>query len=406
MPAHRKHEYIQGQYFRWRLFRRNGVWYADGRFEELNLGKHSLGTRDKADALSQLRKLDFTKAFEHGFARDIGVDLDNRLDINQGWEMYLEHCDRPEVMGGVCRKTLNKYKRSRELHCQFCNQQRIRYWNDFGQDELNRYGRSLDPRFAARSLYFELTEIKTVINWLTEAQHLPRETRFRLRLRRPDGTDRYCYTQEQVVAMIQNCDENVALHWLRDIIVVLACTGLRISELVSLRWSDLDIESCTIRLTDERASKRRTDMGSERRMKGRRGRLIPMHPEVKALAKTLPRRLHGRVLCGPRGGKIKADRARETFVARVITPLSEQYPTPENEIGFAHARFHSFRHYFISQAFLNGATEGEIMEWVGHRDSKTVALYRHLRNEESQRRMRQINFVRPQAQPDVPAPAT
>jgi hypothetical protein len=33
------------------------------------------------------------------------------------------------------------------------------------------------------------------------------------------------------------------------------------------------------------------------------------------------------------------------------------------------------------------------MEWLGHRDSKMVAHYRHLRDEDSQRKMQQIDFL-------------
>jgi len=127
-----------------------------------------------------------------------------------------------------------------------------------------------------------------------------------------------------------------------------------------------------------------------------------LHPDVKSVLEALPIQSHGRALQGPQGGKINVDRTREKFVRSVINPLSEQFTTPTGEVGFKHARFHSFRHYFISQAFVCGATEAEIMEWVGHRDSKTVAIYRHLRNEDAQRRMRQINFVRPVVTPDGP----
>jgi integrase len=127
-----------------------------------------------------------------------------------------------------------------------------------------------------------------------------------------------------------------------------------------------------------------------------------MHPEVKLLLGQLTRPQHGNVLSGPTGRKIREDRIREKFVDLVIEPLSEQYPTLDGEIGIEHARFHSFRHYFISQAFISGATEGEIMDWVGHRDSKTVSIYRHLRNEDAQRRMQLINFIRAEAELDGP----
>ena len=64
--------------------------------------------------------------------------------------------------------------------------------------------------------------------------------------------------------------------------------------------------------------------------------------------------------------------------------------------------FQSFRPFFVSQAFTAGATEAEIMSWVGHRDSRTVALYRHPGNRNVQRKMQQINFIRPDMKPDGP----
>jgi integrase len=66
---------------------------------------------------------------------------------------------------------------------------------------------------------------------------------------------------------------------------------------------------------------------------------------------------------------------------------------PAGETGFEHGRLHSFRHFFCSQAFLDGASEGEIREWLGHADSRMVEHYRHLRGDDAQRKMAQIDFL-------------
>src|SRR5437773_5840771 len=83
------------------------------------------------------------------------------------------------------------------------------------------------------------------------------------------------------------------------------------------------------------------------------------------------------------------------FKNGVIEPLKPNYPTPAGEIGFEHGRLHSFRHFFCSQAFLHGASEGEIREWLGYADSKMVEHYRHLRNDDAQRKMGKISFLTP-----------
>jgi integrase len=143
---------------------------------------------------------------------------------------------------------------------------------------------------------------------------------------------------------------------------------------------------------DERASSRKTKAGTARTTKGRRSRVIPIHPELTKLMTALERRADGRVHAA-RGGVLRPDNARAILIRDVVAPLSVKFPTPIDEIGFGSVRFHSLRHYFCSQCFLGGASEGEIREWMGHRDSKIVELYRHLRREEALRKMQQIDFV-------------
>ena len=142
-------------------------------------------------------------------------------------------------------------------------------------------------------------------------------------------------------------------------------------------------------------------MGNARRTKGRRSRALPIHRQLREVLEGLETQPDGRLLHGPRGGKLKPDTVRRILIRDVLEPLKEKFPTPEGEIGFEHGRLHSFRHYFVSQSFRSGASEGEIMEWVGHRDSKMVAHYRHLKNEDSQRKMQQINFLGTRESPDV-----
>jgi integrase len=94
-----------------------------------------------------------------------------------------------------------------------------------------------------------------------------------------------------------------------------------------------------------------------------------------------------------RGGRLRPNNVLHVFVRNVIEKLKEKFPTPPGETGFEHGRLHSFRHFFVSQAFLGGASEGEIREWVGHADSKMLEHYRHLGRKDALRRMEQINFV-------------
>ncbi len=379
------------QFYRWMLFQRNGVFYADGRANDL--GKHSLATRDAEQARINLDKLDRQMAVDRGLAKPVAGTPSAAISICDGWRSYLEHCGRPGVMGGVSANSLKRYRAVRDKHLAYCDEHRLLLWTDDPKRIIEGYGAWLDHKgYAPRSLYLELTTIKSAVSWLIEEKFLPESCRVRLPLEKPQGTDTYCYTAEQVAAMIDHCRARPHLHWLTGVITALACTGVRIGELAGLRWTDIDLNSRIIRLTDERASRRKHELGSLRRLKSGRSRTIPIHDALYDVLTGIRRHADNRVFHGPRGASLKPDTVRVIFVREVIRQLDDRYPTPEGEIGFQAGTLHSFRHAFCSMAFLSGASERDIQDWLGHADSRMVAHYRHLRDADSVRRMRQISF--------------
>jgi hypothetical protein len=112
----RDHEPIRCQHFAWRLFERDGVFYADGRTNEPNLGKHSLNTRNRQQARDRLSKLDLSMAVKLGRAPAEPPESHSELSVAEGWERFLAHCDRPDVMGGVSAGTKKRYSK-RRMNC-------------------------------------------------------------------------------------------------------------------------------------------------------------------------------------------------------------------------------------------------------------------------------------------------
>jgi integrase len=393
MPRRPKHQVITCQYFVWRLFTRDGVYYADGRGSKHDLRKHSLGTRDPDEALERLKQLDQHEAVRLGLAAPRTNSTLSPISIPDGWDRYMEHSGRSLVLGGVSAGTLKRYRAVRDKHLEFCRQHGIASWSDFDTRSLERYGNWLSKDYADRTVYLELTLLKSVNDWLVKHKLLPADCTLVYPLRKPQGSDTYCYSRREVSAMVAWCQASARLAWLAAVIIALAHTGLRISELAGLRWSDVDLEHDVIRVADERASRRRREAGTARTTKGRRSRILPLHPRLKSLLMTLERQADGRVFHAPLGGRLWPRNVLDAFINEVIEPLKQRFSTPAGEIGFEHGRLHSFRHFFCSQAFLDGASEGEIREWLGHRESRMVEHYRHLRSDDAQRKMERIDFL-------------
>jgi integrase len=384
---------IACEFFTWHLRDRDGVYYVDGRSTKQDLGKHSLGTRNREEAIAQLKRLDLRKAVELGMTNALQTPAIDNVPVAEGWNIYLDFSGRSDVQGGVSPSTLKRYCAVRDKHVKFCARYAITSWNEFDLNWIQKYGNWLSRHFAYRTEYFELTLLKTVISWLIVNQHLPAVCKLNFPLRKPQGTDTYCYALSEVSAMVEHCERVPALAWLGNVIKALAHTGLRISELAGLRWTDVSLAQNSIRVADERASRRKRKAGTARTTKGRRSRNIPLHPELKSTLLKIPKHDDGYVFHAQMGGRLHPRNVLQSFIDEVIEPLKRKFPAPADEIGFEHGRLHSFRHYFCSQCFLGGASEGEIREWLGHRDSKMVEHYRHLRSDDAKRKMEKIDFV-------------
>lgn len=394
-----KSETVRCTYYTWKLFKRDSVYYADGRTgNAINLGKHSLGAKRKEKAIDSLHLLDRAKAIEAGLIKPVKpaqTDSATReISIPQGWKLFLEHCERPAVLGGVSENTLKRYRAVRDKHLKFCSSTNLTLWNDFGKRQAESYGKWLSAEdYSARSIYLELNLLISVIKWMVEEKYLDSDCRISLSLTKPEGTDTYCYSRREVSRMITFCEATSLGQWIRPVIVALATTGMRIGELTNLRWKDVDFEADVIHVVDDRFSRRKKAMGSTRTTKGKRSRTLPLNGALKDVLLQQTRNSDGFVFHGPNGGKLNDKTVLDIFKREVRKPLASEFSVPEGEIGFQHGTIHSFRHYFVSEAFRQGATEAEIMDWVGHRKSAMVHHYRHLRADDSQRRMQSINFV-------------
>jgi integrase len=394
MPKPRKSEIIRCSYFAWRLINRQGVWYADGRSNTPSAGRHSLGSSDRNEALRLLPQLDRVRAEQLGLAQPSppSIDLAQPLSIHGGRKLYEEHISRPRVTGGVRTSTQKRYRTVFDKFARFTGARGIGVWNTVTAAVLTGYASDLQTQgYAHKSIVNELTTLKQAIKWMIEQGHLGGMEPVKLKLRKAESESAYCYRPAEIRAMIEYSRADETLDWLGNVIVALACTGLRIAELTQLRWSDLDLSTGRLQLTDETGRSSTAD-GQRRELKSGRSRSFPIHADLLAVFQELPRS-DGYVFHGPRGGRLKPDTVRRILVRDVIRPLTERFPTPEGERGFRDGRLHSFRHAFCSTCANDGVPERMLMEWLGHSNSELIRHYYHLYDAEARRRMDQLDFL-------------
>jgi integrase len=154
----------------------------------------------------------------------------------------------------------------------------------------------------------------------------------------------------------------------RLLIRFLAHTGLRISELVALRWEDVDLGRNLVRV------RRRAYRGSIDAPKSRYGRReIPL---AAGLARDLweHRETVGRngdsdpVFQSSSGTPVR----RENVFRRILKPAAEA-------AGVPWAGFDTLRHACATMLFRHGANAKQVQMWLGHHSPAfTLATYVHL----------------------------
>ncbi|HEX5527214.1 MAG TPA: site-specific integrase [Solirubrobacterales bacterium] len=162
-------------------------------------------------------------------------------------------------------------------------------------------------------------------------------------------------------------------------------TGLRISEMVGLRWEHLDLgEKPMVRVREQFYKGRRKKLKSE---SGRRD--VPLSPGMAAKLLAHRRDSYG----GPRtpvfASKAGTELQPANVYRRVLAPAAIAvglYVEVEDEKGQTRKRsavsFHTFRHTCASLLFARGRNPKQVQKWLGHADPGfTLRTYVHLLDE-------------------------
>jgi integrase len=167
------------------------------------------------------------------------------------------------------------------------------------------------------------------------------------------------FSPEEVWALVRAAatDQHGAIY------LTAAFTGLRLGELLALRWRDVDFAASAIRVRASYAS------GHLTTPKSGKVRAVPMAPDVSEALAKLGRREHWTaeddlVFPGESGGYLDG------------SALSRRYKAALSRAGLRRLRFHDLRHTFGTRMIAK-ADIRRVQEWMGHSDIQTTMKYLH-----------------------------
>lgn len=182
----------------------------------------------------------------------------------------------------------------------------------------------------------------------------------------------------------------------RTVLEVLYATGMRVTELVSLRRADFDLATGTVTCQGKGGKQRRIPLGKTaiefvERWRGAKLKTREGASENRQIDKRLngAKKQSGKRV-GTKRNELKKSEAKKSEVEFMFglngKPLTRQYvwqmiKTCGKQIGVDDVSPHGLRHTFATQMLAHGADSRSVQLLLGHANLETTQLYTHITNE-------------------------
>ena len=218
---------------------------------------------------------------------------------------------------------------------------------DIRRGDVQRYVTRRMADVAPGSVTKELNTLKHLLNFCVEQELIPANPLYRMKgPRLPAGRVRYLQPAE-LRLVFEACPE-----WLRPIAGLLAFTGMRRSEVLRVRWLDLDRPGKRIVLPQ-------TKNGDVR--------IVPLNALACMVLDSVSR-----------NGALATDRVFPITDDMTPNSVSLAFLRACRKAGIADFRLHDLRHTAASWLRMSGADLQDVADLLGHRDLRMTMRYAHL----------------------------
>ncbi|TAE75386.1 MAG: tyrosine recombinase [Verrucomicrobia bacterium] len=233
---------------------------------------------------------------------------------------------------------------------------------DIGTDELSAFLlQRKQGGLSAASLRITTVHLKVFFRWLAARGKLPMDPAEPLLSPRPEQSLPETLHGSEVKLLLESIDPTRPLGR-RDLAMLelFYASGLRLSELCSVRLEGLDLDEGFIRVTG----------------KGNKTRIVPVGGRAREAVddylrnerpELVTRRTSSEIFLSIRGGRLSPERVRDIVKERAALAGIEQNVYP-----------HLLRHSFATHLLEGGADLRVIQELLGHADIATTQIYTHV----------------------------
>lgn len=278
-----------------------------------------------------------------------------------------EYIEYLEVEKGLSLNTLDAYRRDLEAFLDFCFNLGAEELTQIQRTHLNSYILDLrEKKYSPTSVMRKIASLRGFFKWLCASEICIQNPT--LTLEQPKIPKKL--PKVVTISEIENILRQDLTKINRLIVELLYGCGLRVSELVSLKTNNIDLNSSYLRCTGKGSKERLVPLGSKAKEA-----LISFYEQRDYLIK-----------------KYNLD-TKNLFISD-----SGHFLTRQDVYNFIHEQGqiihknispHTLRHSFATHLLENGADLRIVQELLGHADVSTTQLYTHI----SKKRLKEVYFA-------------
>jgi integrase/recombinase XerD len=273
-----------------------------------------------------------------------------------------EYITTIRVEKGLSNNTIQSYRNDLNILCEFLSKKKKNLLTAERDDLVDLLMWMKDDGRSDASIARLMSSVKGLFKFALTEKLLKRDPTAYMSTRKAWQTLPRFLAQEEVDKLLEQPDMNNDTG-IRDraMLELLYATGLRVSELVSLKLSDVDLEAGAV-----------TCFG-----KGSKQRRIPIGRSSIHFLKNYFN-IRQRLLDGKRSDIL--------FIEKNGNPISRQkfwkiITSYGAQAGLGHVTPHMLRHTFATTLIENGADLRSVQMMLGHSDINTTQVYTHVTND-------------------------
>jgi integrase len=325
-----------------RIYRRGKFWYIDYAYKGRRVRKRIGQSKKVAELTLKDIEVKIAKG-EH-----LGIHDNKKILFESFGNVYLEYAKTNKADKTYELNVSNLHALNPCFH--------EMYLSDITPQDIERYKAERLKQVLPASVNRDLTCLRHMLNKAVEWGYLSASPMKGVKLlKEPPGRLRFL-SKDEIKRLMEELPDST-----KTVVLFALYTGLRKSEILNLKWNNIDFKNKMIIVDKTKTNERR---------------IIPMN---NAICKELQ--------------DISRNRNGDAIFAQEKINLRKNFEAALKRADIDDFRFHDLRHTFASYLVMSGASLIAVQQLLGHKEIRMTMRYSHLSQDHLQDAVNKLSFV-------------